>query len=98
MDTIAFPIKFEASGLTMLQEGSTPYYSQLLSMAVLTEPNRHPLTPEYGIFDPTFRAVDKGQFVVQAARFVPEVVITNIEVDVAEDEDINVSIGFVERT
>ena len=98
MHTIAFPIKFEASGLTLLEEGSAAYYNQLLSMAILTEPNRHPLTPEYGIFDPTFRAVDKGQFVVQAARFVPDVVITNIEVDVAQDEDISVSIGFVERT
>ena len=97
MDTIAFPIKFEASGLTLLKEGSTSYYSQLLSMAILTEPNRHPLTPEYGIFDPTFRAVDKGQFVVQAARFVPEVAITNIDVDVGETENIDVSLGFVER-
>jgi hypothetical protein len=83
--------------VTLLREGTDAYYNQLLSLAVLTEPNRHPLTPEYGIFDPVFRAVDKGQFVVQAARYVPEVVITNIDVDLSETEDVNVSIGFVER-
>lgn len=97
MDTISFPVKFEATGLKMLRSGSTGYYSQLLSFAILTEPNRHPLTPDFGIFDPAFRLVDKGLFVTQAARYVPEVVITKVDVELSETEELAVHVGFEER-
>ena len=81
----------------MLTDGTTDYYSQLLSFAILTEPNRHPLTPDFGIFDPAFRRVDKGLFITQAARYVPEVVITKVDVELSATEELAIQVGFEER-
>lgn len=78
MDMIAFPLKFESGGLKKLPEGSAEYYTQLLSISILTEPLTHPFTPQFGANDPSFRNIDKGLFVLNASRFVPEVRITSL--------------------
>lgn len=97
MDTIKFPIQFDSTGLAKLREGGSDYYKQLLTLSVLTEPGRHPLTPSFGINDPTFTTLDKGQFVIQAARYVPEVIITGIDAEVSAEEEISVVFGFKVR-
>jgi hypothetical protein len=94
MDTIAFPIKFDGTGLAKHPEGSTDYYKHLLSLAILSEPRRHPFTPNFGINDPSFTNFDKGGFIIQAARYVPEIVITGIATEVNPEEDISVVFGF----
>ena len=75
MDTIKFPIKFTSNGLSKLTEGTSDYFKQLLSFAALTEPGQFRLTPKYGVFDPSYRLIDSGVFMVHASRFVPEVTI-----------------------
>jgi|TARA_Y100001949_G_scaffold113239_1_gene95989 hypothetical protein len=97
MDTIKFPIQFDSSGLAKLREKSSDYYKQLLTLAILTEPGRLPLTPDFGINDPTYTSLDKGRFVIQASRFVPEVVITGIDAEVSAEEEIAVVFGFKVR-
>jgi len=94
MNTIKFPIKFNASGVQKLVDGTYDYYSQLLTVALLTEPNTHPFTPRFGVTDPTFTTIDKGLFVLNAARFVPEVEITSLNITEA-DGTINVQFTFV---
>lgn len=81
MDCIAFPIKFDSTGLKKLPEGSNEYYTQLLSVSLLTEPFTHPFTPTFGALDPTFSTVDRGMFVLNSAKFVPEVRIIDLFVD-----------------
>jgi len=78
MDMIQFPIQFDRTGFKKLEQGTTAYYSQLLSIVMLTEPMTHPFSPAFGANDPAFRTVDKGLFVLNASRFVPEVRITNL--------------------
>lgn len=78
MDMIAFPLKFESGGLRKLRPGTNEYYTQLLSICILTEPLTHPFTPEFGANDPSFRNIDKGLFVLNASKYVPEVRITNL--------------------
>ena len=97
MDTIKFPIQFDSTGLAKLSEGGSDYYKQLLTLAILTEPGRHPLTPSFGINDPVFTTLDKGQFVIQAARYVPEVIITGIDAELSAEEDVSVVFGFKVR-
>lgn len=80
MDMIQYPIKFGRDGFVKLAEGSTDYYAQLLTISLLTEPFTHPFTPDFGSNDPSLRIIDKASFVLNAARFVPEVRITNISV------------------
>jgi hypothetical protein len=94
MNTIKFPIKFNASGVQKLVDGTYDYYSQLLTVALLTEPNTHPFTPRFGVTDPTFTTIDKGLFVLNAARFVPEVEITSLNIT-EDDGTINVQFTFV---
>lgn len=94
MDMIQFPIKFDSTGLKKLAEGTSDYYSQLLSISILTEPLTHPMTPQFGSYDPTFRTIDKGLFVLNAARFVPEVRITELITEQDVDSKINISFSF----
>jgi len=94
MDTIKFPIKFDSTGLAKHREGSADYYKHLLSLSILSEPRRHPFTPNFGINDPAFTHLDKGGFVTQAARYVPEVIITGVATEVSPEEDISVVFGF----
>jgi hypothetical protein len=97
MDTIKFPIQFDNTGLSKLVEGSSDYFKQLLTLAIITEPGRHPLTPSFGIYDPSFTSLDKGQFVIQAARYVPEVAITGIDAELSIEEEVSVVFGFKVR-
>lgn len=77
---IKFPIEFDSSGLAKLDDRTTEYYSQLLSICMLTEPGTHPMSPQFGSYDPSFSVIDKGIFVLNASQFVPEVTITNIDI------------------
>lgn len=93
---IKFPIKFDSTGLEKLTDGSTDYYSQLLSISMLTEPGTHPMSPSFGSYDPVFRLVDTGIFVLNAAQFVPEVTITSIDISGTEpgSNSSRVSVSF----
>jgi hypothetical protein len=96
MDTIQFPTSFDDTGFTKLQSGSYEYYRQLLTIALLTEPGSHPITPDFGVADPAFTSVDTGLFVLNAARFVPEVTITEVNKNISNDDsNTNVSFKFM---
>ena len=85
MPTLKFPLQFDNTGsLVVLEDESTDYYAQLLSMCALTQPETHPYSPTFGVFDPTFQEVDRGQFLLQAARFFPSISITEAEMDIDE--------------
>lgn len=80
MDMIEFPIKFDTTGIKKLTEGTHEYYSQLLSICMRTEPSTHPFSPTFGANDPSFTSVDRGLFVLNAAKYIPEVLIKNVSV------------------
>ena len=70
-----FPLSFTETtgGYTTLVEGDDDYYRQMLAVAARTEPGVHPLTPDFGIMDPTFKSIDRGQFLIHEGRYVPEI-------------------------
>ena len=78
MDCLSFPIKFESGGLTKLTDGSYDYFRQILTISLLTEPGENPLTPEFGVIDPSFNPVEPADFILNAAKFVPEIQVTSI--------------------
>lgn len=98
MDSIKFPISFSSSGgLERLEDETDDYYKQILSISCLTEPDSLPLTPDFGVFDPTFNSVEKGTFILHASHFVPEVEIEGID-SFTDDEGQNlVSFSFRRR-
>jgi len=97
MDAIKFPLKFSKAGIDRLTDGTTDYYKQLLALSIITEPHSLPITPDFGIWDPTFNTVEKGQFVLHAARFVPEVEIGEIDSSVDDSGQNIVSFSFTVR-
>jgi hypothetical protein len=78
MDTFEFPMTFEQNGIKKLEEGSYDYFKQMLTISLLTEPGEHPLTPEFGVLDPSFMPIEPADFVLNAAKFIPEVEIITI--------------------
>lgn len=93
MDMIKFPVRFDSTGIQKHIDGTEDYYAQLLTIAVLTEPRTHVFSPRFGVFDPAFRGIDKGVFVLNAARFVPEVQITGLRTEVEPAGD-NIKVEF----
>ena len=96
MDTIKLPIEYDINGFKMLTDGSDDYYKQILSIAARTEPGVHPIFPEFGVMDPTFNSMDRGKFLISAARYVPEIRILGIDINQSEDEQ-SVTFTFTRR-
>ena len=82
MDMIKFPVQFDSSGLKKLTDGENDYFAQLLTIACLTEPRTHVFSPRFGVRDPSFTGIDKNVFVLNAARFIPEVEIINVSTEI----------------
>lgn len=97
MDCLAFPIKFDSTGISKLAENSSDYFRQLLSVIVRTEPNILPMTPDLGVYDPAFRDIDMTSFVQQSARYAPEVTIEDVDVNIDNDGAVDVSFSFTLR-
>jgi len=97
MDAMKFPLQFDANGLVRDVDGTDDYYKQLLSICTLTEPQSLPLTPDFGIWDPTFNGVEKGAFVLHASRFVPEVEIESVESAINDEGENIVNFSFRRR-
>lgn len=80
MATLKFPLAFDQNGsLVTLEDGTDDFYAQILSLSALTEPDTLPFSPSFGVMDPSFRTINRGAFMLQAARFVPEVQILEAE-------------------
>ena len=94
MDSLSFPIKFTNDGLQRLPEGSFDFFKQILTISMLTEPGEHPITPDFGVYDPSFIPVEPENFILNAARFVPEVEIRNINPALNPDGSMNVEFSF----
>jgi len=95
MQMIQFPIKFDSSGLVKLDENTSDYFAQLLTIACLTEPQTFIFSPRFGVRDPAFNGIDKNVFILNAARFVPEVQIINLQTELDEASGVtNVQFSF----
>ena len=95
MEMMKFPIQFDSTGLKKLEDGTEEYYAQLLSISLLTEPSTHPFTPQFGASDPSFTTVDKGLFVLNCARFIPEIRIVSLSNELLNNgEAAKVSFSF----
>jgi hypothetical protein len=94
MDCLSFPVKFNHDGLARLAEGSYDYFKQILTISLLTEPGEHPITPDFGVYDPSFITVEPENFILNAARFVPEVEIRDIVPSQNQNGGLSVQFSF----
>lgn len=94
MDCLSFPIKFSSGQIKTLQRGSFEYYRQILTLSILTEIGEHPITPDFGVLDPAFISIEPADFILNAARYLPEVEITNINPNLRNDGSLSVEFDF----
>lgn len=94
MDAMKFPVTFDSGGLQRHIDGTADFYKQILALSTITEPHSLPLTPDFGVWDPVFNDVERGEFVIHAARFVPEVEIEDVTVDINDEGENLVSFSF----
>lgn len=93
MDSLEFPIKFDATGMAKLQDGTYDYYKQMLTISLLTQPGENPITPDFGVVDPSFMPIEPNDFIFNAAKYVPEVEITSI-IPSSEPNSGSISVEF----
>lgn len=94
MDCLSFPIKFSAGRVKTLARGSFEYYRQILTLSILTEAGEHPITPDFGVLDPTFISIEPIDFILNAARFLPEIEITNMNPTLIDDGSLSIEFDF----
>ena len=95
MDAIKFPLRFDTDKqIAKLREGTDDYIRQLISFCILTEPFVLPLSPDFGVADPSFSTVSPERLMLAANKFVPEVTIVAVETNI-DDADGRVAVKFI---
>ena len=86
MDALRFPIKFDGNGnFVKVANGTDEYVKQLISVCILTEPYILPLTPEFGVNDPSFSTGSLKQPMLAASKFIPEIWVLSLSSALADD-------------
>jgi hypothetical protein len=95
MDTLRFPIKFDNNKqMSKLTENTDAYIKQLISFCILTEPFSLPLSPDFGVADPSFSTVSPDRLMLAANKFIPEVTIVAVDSNI-DNEDGRVNVRFI---
>jgi hypothetical protein len=97
MDTFRFPIQFYNGSVKKLTDLTDDYYAQLLALSIQIIPGELPLTPTYGIEDPTFQAALTRDLAFTAGAFIPEIMIDNVQISETESGVVEIGLGFRQR-
>jgi hypothetical protein len=97
MDTLKIPLEYGRDGFTKLTDGSDEYYKQLLSITARTESGVSPIFPDFGVQDPTFDVVDNGRFLINASRYIPEIILTDIQSTIEDNGNNFIKFNFTRR-
>lgn len=79
MDTIKLPISFDKGRISVLEEYTRPFYSQIIAMACRMEKGELPLEVTYGVKDSTFITFRESELRYTIGQFWPEIQITTIK-------------------
>lgn len=98
MDTLRVPLRFRDGEAEKLIEGEDPYYAQLLALTCQIMPGELPLTPNYGVDDPTFSETAKRQLAFLAGAFIPEITLESVDISDSNSGVSGIDIAFTVRT
>lgn len=98
MDTLRFPIRFANGGVEKYQEGTDDYYSHLLALLVQIQPQDLPLSPQYGVQDPTFSETLTRDLALSVGGFIPEIIVESATIEVSNSGETKINIAFSQRT
>ena len=95
MDSLRFPLRFEKNGeISKLADGGDEFFAQILALTAQIQPGELPLTPKFGVTDPTFDQSLTRQLSLNAAAQIPEVFIRTSQVRVSENGETEIDIQF----
>jgi hypothetical protein len=97
MDTLKIPLEYNRDGFTHITDGSDEYYKQLLSITARTESGVSPIFPDFGVQDPTFDVIDNGRFLINASRYIPEIILTDIQSTIDDSGNNFIKFNFTRR-
>lgn len=97
MDTIALPFRIAGGELTKQREGSDGQYATILSTIMLTEPGQFVLNPTFGVDSPVFDSEQVETFTLQAAQYVPEIIVRSAKPVVDDSGRVNLEVRFEQR-
>ena len=97
MDTIRFPIQFYNGSIRKLTDFTDDYYAQLLALSIQIIPGELPLTPTYGVEDPTFKIALTRDLAFTAGAFIPEITIDSVQISQTESGVVEIGLGFRQR-
>lgn len=80
--------------MSKLTENTDAYIKQLISFCILTEPFSLPLSPDFGVADPSFSTVSPDRLMLAANKFIPEVTIVAVDSNI-DNEDGRVNVRFI---
>jgi hypothetical protein len=97
MDTLRFPIQFYNGSIRKLTDFTDDYYAQLLALSIQIIPGELPLTPTYGVEDPTFQIALTRDLAFTAGAFIPEITIDSVQISQTESGVVEIGLGFRQR-
>lgn len=98
MDTLRFPIQFHNGSVKKLTDSSDEYFAQILALSIQIIPSELPLTPTYGIEDPTFQQTLTRDLAFTAGAFIPEIIIDRVQLEQNETGQVGIALSFSQRT
>lgn len=97
MDAFRFPIQFYNGSVKKLTDTTDDYYAQILALSIQVIPGELPLTPTYGVEDPTFQLALTRDLAFTAGAFIPEIMIDNVQISETESGVVEIGLGFRQR-
>lgn len=95
MNTLSVPFRFTQNGsAAQHDEGSDSYYAHILSNVLQTEPGELALDSSFGTEDPVFQRISRASIVEMAAKYVPEIQVTDISTIIDDNGNEQVVISF----
>lgn len=92
---LSFPFRFnEAGRAATVEQDSTTYYAQQLSVILLTIQEEREYIPEFGMPDMAFDGFMHSSFDNQVAEYLPGLTDIEVEITNVTDTTQHVHIGF----
>jgi hypothetical protein len=100
MDVLAFPFRIDPNGqVPLVTQGSEAHLAQQAYQFVSTRPGEVTLAPAYGLYEPMFRIVNKGEIITGMAQFHPDVDLVSVDIRATPAEGTyHIGIEFGART
>lgn len=91
-------MRFRLGGVEKIDDGTDEYYSHLLALAIQIVPGELPLSPQYGVEDPSFSESLTRDLAFTAGAYIPEIIIDTANIIPAENGQTKVDLSFRQRT